>query len=92
MRVFKSLFQKKSSRPKWAMYKHELEKIRNACLFVISEFCITVCSASTAYTRLCRGLKYLLKVPYIITNYPNVVGFLIFETLCLGSLKILPYV
>ncbi len=31
-----------------------------------------LCSASTAYTGLCRGLKYLLKVRYINPNYPNV--------------------
>ena len=37
-------------------------------------------------------MKYLLKVPFIIQNYANLVGFLIFETLCLGSSKTLPYV
>ena len=34
-------------------------KIRNVSLLVISEFCLSViCSASTVYTSLCRGLKY----------------------------------
>ena len=54
--------------------------------------CSVVCSASTAYISLCRGLKYLPKVRYIISNHPNVVRFLIFETLCLGKAKTLTYV
>ena len=49
------------------------------CLSVILEFCLlyVVCLSSTAYTDLCRGQKYLLKVRYIILNYPNVARFLI---------------
>ena len=35
---------------------------------------------------------YLLKVLEIILDYPNVAGFLIFETFCLGSSKTLPNV
>ena len=35
-------------------------KIRKVCLPVIST--IVICSASTVYNNLCRGLKYLLKV------------------------------
>ena len=53
--------------------------LRNFCLSVISEFCLSsviclsaFCSASTAYTSLNRILKYLLKVRYIIPNYQNV--------------------
>ena len=53
---------------------------------------VVVCSASAANTSLCRGLKYLLKVPYNIQKYPNLAGILIFETLCLGRSKTLPYV
>ena len=34
-------------------------------------FLPVVCNASAAYTRLCKGLKYLLKVRYIILNYPD---------------------
>ena len=66
--------------------------LRNVCLVVISEFCLSVCSASTTYTSLCIDLKYILKVRYIILNYPNVAQFLIFETLCLGRAKTLTYV
>ena len=68
--------------------------LRNFCLSVISEFWLSsvVCSASPAYTGLCRGLKYLLKVRYIILNDPNVARFLIFETLCWGRAKTLTYV
>ena len=51
--------------------------------------CLSISSATTAYTSLYRGLKYLLKVSYIILDYLNVVGSLIF---CLGSLKKLPNV
>ena len=47
----------------------------------------------TMYTSLlCRSLKYLLKVPYIIQDYPDLPGFLIFETLCLGRSITLSYV
>ena len=44
-------------------------------------FCV-VCSASAAYISLCKGLKYLLKVSYIIQDYPNVAGFLKFCVQC----------
>ena len=65
--------------------------IRNVRPLVILEFCqlSVVCSASATYTILCRGLKYLLKVRYIILVYPNVARYLISETLCLGSSKTL---
>ena len=33
---------------------------------------------------LCRGLKFLLKVPYIVQDYFKVDKFLFFESLCLG--------
>ena len=49
-------------------------------------------SASRAYLSLCRSLKYLLKIPYFIQDCSNVVGVLIFEALCLGRSKTLPYV
>ena len=61
----------------------------NNILSVISQFCLSVCRGSTAYTRLCRSLKYLLKVRYIIVN---VARFLIFETFCLCRAKTLTYV
>ena len=65
----------------------------NVCLSVISDFCLSsVCCASTAYTSLFRGLKYLLKVRYIILNYPNVAWFFIFDILCLGRAKTKTYV
>ena len=51
-----------------------------------------VFSASAAYTSLFSGLKFLLKVRYIILVYLNQVGFLIFKTLCLCRSKTLPYV
>ena len=51
-----------------------------------------VCSSSAAYTSLCRSLKYLLKVSYIIQNYPSIVRFLNFKTLFLDRSKTLPYV
>ena len=56
----------------------------NSVYLSVCRRCLSIYSASTAYTSLCRGLKYLLKVRYTIPNYPNVVKFLIFETLCLG--------
>ena len=58
---------------------------------------LSVCSCRlsftvAAYTDLCRGLYYLLKVRYIILNFLNVARFLIFETLYLGWSKILSYI
>ena len=79
-------FQKKGPRPKWTIYKHESDK-KEKCLSVIEKICLfsVVCSASAVYSSLCRGLKYLLKVWYIILVYPYVARFLIFETLWLGN-------
>ena len=45
--------------------------VKNVCLSVISAFCLlsVICSAYVAYTSLCIGLKYLLKVQYIILTW-----------------------
>ena len=51
---------KKGPRPKWTIY--------------VNNFGI-LCRLPVAYNGLCRGLKYSLKVPYIILDYPNVAGF-----------------
>ena len=62
---------------------------------VIPEFCmrrLSVCSVSTAFTSLCRSLKYLLKVWYITLNYPNMAQIWIFEPLSLSRAKTLTYV
>ena len=64
--------------------------LRNVCLSVISEFCLSL--SSTAYTSLCRDLKYLLEVRYIIPNDPYVARFLISKSLCLGRAKTLSYI
>ena len=90
-------FRKKGPRPKLTIYKHvsdNSKKCKSVGNFgILSVICrLSVCRASTAYNSLCRGLKYLLKVSYIILNYPNVTRFLIFETLCLGRAKTLTYV
>ena len=47
---------------------------------------------STVYTSLCRGLEYLLKISYFNQDYPNVAEFFMFNTLCWGRSKTLPYV
>ena len=64
---------------------------------VISEFCLSsslsvVCVLAPAYTSLCRGLKYLPKVSYIILVDPLRDRFLIIETVFLGRSETLPYV
>ena len=41
----------------------------------------SVCVLAPAYTSLCRGLEYLLKVRYIILVVLNGAGFLIFNTI-----------
>ena len=68
--------------------------IRNVSLSVILEFCLSVvvCVLAPAYTSLCRGLKYLPKVRYIILVDPLWARFLIFETVFLGRSATLPYV
>ena len=82
--------------PNRPIYRHESDKNKkylSANNFVfLSVFVVVICSASTSYTSLCRGLKNLLKIPYFSQDYSNVVGFLIIETLCLGRSKTLPYV
>ena len=73
-------FRKKGPRPKWTIYKHVSDNSKK-CLSVGNFGILSVvvvgvlCSASTAYTGLCRGLKYLLKVRYIILVDPNGAGF-----------------
>ena len=47
-------------------------------LGILSVIVPVACSASTACTSLCRGLKYFLKIPYLIIDYPNLVKILIF--------------
>ena len=49
-------------------------KIRNVYMSLISELYLSssVYRASTAYTSICRGLKYLLKIRNIILIYTNV--------------------
>ena len=86
-------------RPKWTIYKHVSDNPKN-CLTVgnfgvLSFVCgllSVFCSASAAYISLWRDLKYWLKVRYIILVYSKMTLFLVFETLCLGRAKTLPYV
>ena len=73
--------RKKCARPRWTIYKHKNKKSLSVGNFKI----LFICSESVSYTSLCRGLKYLPKRSYIVLDYPNVVGFSIFETLCLGQ-------
>ena len=84
----------KDPRPKWygLFGSRTFQTIYSKkCLPVILEFCplSVVCSAPAAYTNLCRGQKYLLKVMYISLIYPIVTHFLIYETLCLGRTKMI---
>ena len=66
--------QKKGRRPKWTIYKHVSDK-NKTCLsadnFGILSV-VVIYSLSTAYTSLCKGLKYLLKVKYFILVYLNI--------------------
>ena len=66
-------------------------KIINVCMSVISKFCLSsssvVCSASTTYTSLCRDLKYLLKVGYILVVYLNVASFFDFRDPSFGQVE-----
>ena len=42
------------------------------------------------YINLCRGMKYLLKIPYFIQDYPNLAGFLISNTVFVTGCKHCP--
>ena len=85
-------FERNGPKPKWTQMFQTI--LRNVWLLVILEFCLlsVVCNASAAYISLCKDIKYLLKIPYIIQNSPNMAGFFIFSTLCLGKWKTFPYV
>ena len=50
--------------PKWTLYKHGSNKYKK--FMSVGNFGIlsVVCIASIAYLRLCRGLKFLLKIQY----------------------------
>ena len=64
--------------PKQTIISTSRTKLRNVYLVVISEFCLSAvfcCLLSAAYTSLCRDLKYLLKVKYIILVYPSMADF-----------------
>ena len=95
--LFLQLPEKKVVDPNGPYISTFQTNLRNLC----REFRISVCHLSSsvylsgcrpsaAYTSPYKGLKYSLKVKYIILNYPNnVAKFLIFKTLCLGRAKTL---
>ena len=62
----------KTPRPKCTIYKHVSDNSKKYLSVGNFGILFVVCSAYTAYTSLCRGLKYFLKVRYFIINYPNV--------------------
>ena len=70
--LFLQLPEKRVLDPNGQYISTSQTKIRTVCLSLILDFCLlsVVFSASTAYTNLCRRLKYLLKEPYIIQDYP----------------------
>ena len=74
-------YRKKNHRPKWTIYKHELDKNKK-CLSV-DNFGILLSldyRVPAAFAGLCKGLKYLPKIQYFILDYPNVTEFSIFKT------------
>ena len=78
---------------KWTMHKHVSEKSKKCLSVGNSEILyVVVCVLALAYTSLCRGLQYLLKVRYIIVVNPNGAEVFIFETVILGRTAALPYV
>ena len=88
--VIFAISRRKGPRPKWTIHKHESDKIKK-CLSVgnFGILSVVICSASTAYINLCKGLANLLKILYFIQDYPSVTRFLNLESLCLGRSKIL---
>ena len=61
-------------------------------LSVVCRMLSVICVLTPAYSGLCRGLEYSLKIQCIILVDPNIAVILIFKTLCLGRSKTLPYV
>ena len=68
--------------------------LRSVCLLVVLQFCTSfvVFVLVPAYTSLCRGLDYLLKVRYIIVVVLNGSDSMIFSTFFCYGMEILPYV
>ena len=77
-------FRTKRSQTKKTYLNMFQTNLRDVCLSVTLEFYLTFVLAP-AYTSFCKGLKYSLKVRYIILAPPNVAGFLIFESVLLGN-------
>ena len=78
MRFF---FRKKALGPKWTIYKKCLY-VGNSGILTVVVIVVCLCPA---YTSLCTGLEYLLKVRYItVVNANNGAGFLIFNTGFMG--------
>ena len=84
-----------SQTPKRTIYMHESNKNKK-CLtasnFRILSVVVEVCSPPTAYTSYGKGLKYLLKVRFIILIDHTVAEFLIFGIVLLGLSATLPNV
>ena len=83
-------FRKKVPRPKWTIYKHKSDKNKKCVSVGNFKILSVTCSASAAYTSLCRGLKYLLKVGYIILDNLNLARFLISNTVFCCKMETLP--
>ena len=70
--------------PKWTIYKHVSNN---------SKKCLSVGNFGILSVVYCLRPEIFTKSTiYIIQDYPNMTGFLIFETLCLGRSKTLSYV
>ena len=51
------------------IYKHISNKSKKCLSFDNSGILSVVCLCPSAYTSLCRGLKYLLKARYIVLDF-----------------------
>ena len=83
-------------RPKWTIYKHVADEFTKYLSVgksgILSVVVVIVCVLASAYSSVCRGFEYLLKVRYIVLVDPLWDGFLISETVFLGRSATLPYV
>ena len=79
-RQFFAVFERNVLDPNWPYISTFQTILIIVCLSVIVEFCLSssivlACVLAPAYTSLCRGMEYLLKVRYIIVVDPNRSGF-----------------
>ena len=83
-------FQKKALDPNGPYTSTFQKNLKNVSLSVILEFCMQ--RVYRPHQVIQRPEMFTKSKVYFVINYPNVARYLIFQPLCLGKKKTLPYV